>query len=162
VLTLIPFLSRSGKREDLRIEQLSKILHQPISIEQFIQSHTPMRALAEYYNTVLVVGGEGYRCREVAEHYGFNDIVVPNDIVAWDPTIAPYRQFTEEERKISRPRDFSKHPIDAIMVFSDSRDYATDMQIIIDLLRSKNGLLHTVAEEPTSERIPIYFSQGGE
>lgn len=150
----------SGKPEQARIEQLSKILHQPISMEQFIQSHTPMRALAEYYNTVLVVGGEGYRCREVAEQYGFQDIVVPNDIVAWDPTIAPYRVFTDEDRASSRPRDFSKINIEAIMVFSDSRDYATDMQIIMDLLRSENGRLHTLAKDPVSQRIPIYFSQG--
>jgi HAD superfamily hydrolase (TIGR01456 family) len=150
----------SGKPEDARVAQLTKILHNPISTEQFIQSHTPMSALAEYYNTVLVVGGEGYRCREVAEKYGFKDIVVPNDIVAWDPTIAPYRVFTEEERKTSRPRDFSKCNIEAIMVFSDSRDYATDMQIIMDLLRSENGRLGTMAKDPVSQRIPIYFSQG--
>lgn len=150
----------SGKPELARTQQLSKILGSPISTEQFIQSHTPMRALAEYYKTVLVVGGEGYKCREVAEQYGFQDIVVPNDIVAWDPSIAPYRVFTEEERKTSRPRDFSKINIDAIMVFSDSRDYATDMQIIMDLLRSENGRLKTVAKDPVSQRIPIYFSQG--
>jgi HAD superfamily hydrolase (TIGR01456 family) len=150
----------SGKPERPRVEQLSKILHNPISIDQFIQSHTPMRALAEYYKTVLVVGGEGYRCREVAEEYGFKDIVVPNDIIAWDPTIAPYRVFTEQERATSRPRDFSKVNIDAIMVFSDSRDYATDMQIVMDLLRSENGRYLTVAKDPVSQRIPIYFSQG--
>ncbi|GAB7356430.1 hypothetical protein MBLNU459_g7203t1 [Dothideomycetes sp. NU459] len=150
----------SGKPEQARCDQLSKILHQPVSTEQFIQSHTPMRALSEYYNTVLVVGGEGYKCREVAEEYGFKDIVVPNDIIAWDPTIAPYRVFTPEERATSRPRDFSKMNIDAIMVFSDSRDYATDMQIIIDLLRSENGRFHTIAKDPVSQRIPIYFSQG--
>ncbi|KAL6706554.1 hypothetical protein ACN47E_005310 [Coniothyrium glycines] len=150
----------SGKPEQARVDQLSKILHNPISTEQFIQSHTPMRALAEYYRTVLVVGGEGYKCREVAEEYGFQDIVVPNDIIAWDPTIAPYRVFTDEERKTSRPRDFSKINIDAIMVFSDSRDYATDMQIIMDLLRSENGRFGTMAKDPVSQRIPIYFSQG--
>lgn len=150
----------SGKPELARTEQLSKILQNPISTDQFIQSHTPMRALAEYYNTVLVVGGEGYKCREVAEEYGFKDIVVPNDIVAWDPSIAPYRVFTEEERATSRPRDFTKCNIEAIMVFSDSRDYATDMQIIVDLLRSENGRLGTVAKDPVSQRIPIYFSQG--
>lgn len=150
----------SGKVETQRVAQLSKILHNPISTEQFIQSHTPMRALAEYYKTVLVVGGEGYKCREVAEEYGFQDIVVPNDIIAWDPTIAPYRVFTEEERKTSRPRDFSKTNIEAIMVFSDSRDYATDMQIIVDLLRSENGRFGTMAKDPVSQRIPIYFSQG--
>ncbi|KAL1301704.1 hypothetical protein AAFC00_005913 [Neodothiora populina] len=150
----------SGKPETARCDQLSNILHVPISVDQFIQSHTPMRALADYYNTVLVVGGEGYKCREVAKEYGFKDIVVPNDIVAWDPTIAPYRVFTDEERATSNPRDFSKTRIEAIMVFSDSRDYATDMQIIMDLLRSENGLLHTMAKDPVSQRIPIYFSQG--
>ncbi|KAK3312307.1 HAD-like domain-containing protein [Apodospora peruviana] len=150
----------SGKPELARTQQLSKILQNPVSTDQFIQSHTPMRALAEYYGTVLVVGGEGYRCREVAEEYGFKDIIVPNDIIAWDPSVAPYRVFTEEERATARPRDFSKVNIEAIMVFSDSRDYATDLQIIIDLLRSKNGRLGTVAEDPVSERIPIYFSQG--
>ncbi|KAM5341730.1 hypothetical protein ACJ41O_014761 [Fusarium nematophilum] len=150
----------SGKIEKARCKQLSQILHNPVDTDQFIQSHTPMRALAEYYSTVLVVGGEGYRCREVAEQYGFRNIVVPNDIVAWDPTVAPYRVFTDEERATSRPRDFTKICIEAIMVFSDSRDYATDMQIIMDLLRSRNGRLGTVAEDPVKERIPIYFSQG--
>lgn len=150
----------SGKPELARVDQLSKILKSPISTEQFIQSHTPMRALADYYKTVLVVGGEGYKCREVAEEYGFQDIVVPNDIIASDPTIAPYRVFTDEERATSRPRDFTKTNIEAIMVFSDSRDYATDMQIIMDLLRSEDGRLGTLAKDPVSQRIPIYFSQG--
>ncbi|KXJ95141.1 HAD-like domain-containing protein [Microdochium bolleyi] len=150
----------SGKIEKDRCAQLSKILRNPVSTDQFIQSHTPMSALSEYYGTVLVVGGEGYKCRDVAEQYGFRDIVVPNDIVAWDPTIAPYRVFTDEERASSRPRDFSKINIEAILVFSDSRDYATDMQIIMDLLRSENGRFGTVAKDPVSQRIPIYFSQG--
>lgn len=150
----------SGKPESPRCDQLSRILGQPVSTDQFIQSHTPMSALAEYYNTVLVVGGEGYRCREVAEEYGFKDIVVPNDIVASDPTIAPFRVFTDAERATSRPRDFTKVNIEAILVFSDSRDYATDMQIIMDLLRSEDGRLGTMARDPISQRIPIYFSQG--
>lgn len=150
----------SGKPEAERCAQLSKILNSPISTKQFIQSHTPMSALAEYYSTVLVVGGEGYRCREVAEKYGFKDVVVPNDIVAWDESIAPYRTFGTWERASARPRDFSKHNIDAILVFSDSRDYATDAQIIMDLLQSENGRLGTKAKDPVSQRIPIYFSHG--
>ncbi len=150
----------SGKPEQARCDQLSKILQNPVKTEQFIQSHTPMSALASYYKSVLVVGGVGYRCREVAEQYGFKDVIVPNDIVAWDPSIAPYREFTEYEKAMSRPRDFSKHNIEAILVFSDSRDYATDIQIIMDLLLSQNGRLKTKAKDPESQRIPIYFSQG--
>ncbi|KAI5814661.1 HAD-like domain-containing protein [Pyronema omphalodes] len=150
----------SGKPEQERCAQLSKILGSPVSTKQFIQSHTPMSALAEYYNTVLVVGGEGFRCREIAELYGFKDVVVPNDIVAWDESIAPYRVFGPWERASARPRDFHNTNINAILVFSDSRDYATDYQIIMDLLQSENGRLGTRAKDPVSQRIPIYFSQG--
>lgn len=151
----------SGKPEADRCAQLSKILNSPISTEQFIQAHTPMSALAEYYDTVLVVGGEKYKCREVAKQYGFKDIIVPNDIVAADATISPLKEFfTAEQRATSNPRDFSKVKIDAILVFSDSRDYATDLQIIMDLLQSEDGVLGTRAKDPVSQRIPIYFSQG--
>lgn len=151
----------SGKPEDARCAQLSKILQNPVSTDQFIQSHTPMSALAEYYSTVLVVGGENYQCREVAKKYGFKDIIVPNDIVAAIPTLSPLKEFfTEEQRRTSNPRDFSKVRIEAILVFSDSRDYATDLQIIMDLLQSENGVLGTIAKDPVSQRIPIYFSQG--
>jgi HAD superfamily hydrolase (TIGR01456 family) len=159
----IPYIfltNGSGKLEAPRCAQLSKILKNPVSTKQFIQSHTPMSALAEYYNTVLVVGGEGFQCRGIAEEYGFKDVVVPNDIVAWDESIAPYRVFGPWERASARPRDFHSTNIDAILVFSDSRDYATDYQIMMDLLRSENGRLGTIAKDPVSQRIPIYFSQG--
>ena len=33
-----------------------------------------MREMAERYGTVLVVGGEGEKCRLVAEGYGFRDV----------------------------------------------------------------------------------------
>ncbi|KAL1985861.1 hypothetical protein VTN96DRAFT_7239 [Rasamsonia emersonii] len=159
----IPYIlltNGGGKTEEARTEQLSEILGCPISTDQFIQSHTPMRALAEYYETVLVLGGEGFKVREVAENYGFKNVVHPKDILAWDPTISPWRNFTPEERAQARPRDFSKVKFDAILVFADSRDYATDMQLIIDLLLSENGRLLTRAKDPVSSRIPIYFSQG--
>lgn len=152
----------SGKPEEARCAQLSKILRSPVSTEQFIQSHTPMSALSEYYETVLVVGGENYQCREVAKLYGFKNIIVPNDIIASDRTISPLKEFfTAEQKATSTPRDFSKVKIDAILVFSDSRDYATDLQIIMDLLQSENGYLGTRAKNLTPEnQMPIYFSQG--
>lgn len=87
--------------------------------------------------------------------------MVPNDIFAADPTISPLKEFfTEQQRATSNPRDFSKVKFDAILVFSDSRDYATDLQLIMDLLQSENGVLGTRAKNPESQTLPIYFSQG--
>lgn len=159
----IPYIlltNGGGKPEGARCEQLSKIIGWPISTDQFIQSHTPMQALSEYYETVLVVGGEGYTARFAAEAYGFRNVVVPKDIVAWDPSISPWRHFTEEERKEARPQDFDRVNFDAVLVFADSRDYATDMQIIMDLLTSVDGRLGTRSKDPIETQLPIYFSHG--
>ncbi|KAI9933758.1 hypothetical protein ASPWEDRAFT_126392 [Aspergillus wentii DTO 134E9] len=148
-----------GKTEEARCKQLSEILEQPISINQFIQSHTPMQALSEYYETVLVLGGEDYKIRDVAEQYGFKNVIHPKDILAWDPTISPCRRFSEEDKANARPRDFSQVRFDAILVFAESWDLMTDYQIINDLLMSDNGKLLTRAKKGDGH-IPIYFSQG--
>ncbi|KAL4919144.1 HAD-like domain-containing protein [Aspergillus aurantiobrunneus] len=154
-----------GKTEEARCAQLTEVLGHPISTNQFIQSHTPMQALAEYYENVLVCGGEGYNIRGVAESYGFKNVVHPKDILAWDPTISPCRKFTEEERAQAQPRDFSRFKFDAILVFAESHDQSTDFQIILDLLLSANGKLmawakDVAAKDAVARHIPIYFSQG--
>jgi hypothetical protein len=63
-----------GKTEAERCIQLSQQMEMEVSPGQFICGHTPMREMAEKYNTVLVVGGEGEKCRNVAEGYGFRDV----------------------------------------------------------------------------------------
>jgi hypothetical protein len=63
-----------GKTEAERCIQLSQQLELEVSPGQFICGHTPMREMAEKFNTVLVVGGEGEKCRLVAEGYGFKDV----------------------------------------------------------------------------------------
>ena len=116
-----------------------------------------MRELAKKYNTVLVIGGEGDKCRLVAEGYGFKDVVIPGDIIRDNRHTTPFRNLTDEELAHSRERNFGETDIDAILVFADSRDWAGDQQIILDLLMSKNGRLGT--RSPTfDEGPPIYFS----
>ncbi|PYI12487.1 HAD-superfamily hydrolase [Aspergillus sclerotiicarbonarius CBS 121057] len=159
----IPYIlltNGGGKPEEERCAQLTEVLGCPISTDQFIQSHTPMQALAEYYDTVLVCGGEGQKIRKVAENYGFKNVVHPHDVLAWDPTVSPWRCFSEEDRAQAKPRDFTKVKFDAILVFADSRDYATDMQLIMDLLLADDGKMLTRSADPVANRIPVYFSQG--
>ena len=146
-----------GKTEQERCLQLSQQLEMEVSPGQFICGHTPMREMAEKYNTVLVVGGEGEKCRLVAESYGFRDVVTPGDIIKDNKDTTPFRQLTEDEHKNSRVRNFGEQEIEAIFVFADSRDWAGDQQIILDLLMSKNGRLGT-RSETFDEGPPIFFS----
>ena len=105
-----------------------------------------MSEMATKYNTVLVVGGEGEKCRQVAEGYGFKDVVTPGDIIKADSATTPFRNLTPEEHRNSKERDFSQVTIEAIFVFADSRDWAGDLQIIIDLAMSKGGRIGTLSE----------------
>lgn len=116
-----------------------------------------MREMAEAYRTVLVVGGEGEKCRVVAEEYGFKDVVTPGDIIKAKEDTTPFRELTDEEYRNSRSRRFDQIKIDAIFVFADSRDWAGDQQIILDILMSKNGWLGT-RSETFDEGPPIFFS----
>ncbi len=116
-----------------------------------------MREMAERYGTVLVVGGEGEKCRHVAEGYGFKDVVTPGDIIKDNKDTTPFRKLTEEEHTHSRARNFGEIEIEAIFVFADSRDWAGDQQIILDLLMSKNGRLGTRSDTFT-EGPPLFFS----
>ncbi|EGP92212.1 unnamed protein product [Zymoseptoria tritici ST99CH_1A5] len=146
-----------GKTEQERCIQLSKQLDIEVSPGQFICGHTPMREMAEKFETVLVVGGEGEKCRQVAEGYGFKDVVTPGDIIKDNPDTTPFRSLTEEEHKNARVRNFKETSIEAIFVFADSRDWAGDQQIILDLLMSKDGYLGT-RSETFDEGPPIFFS----
>ncbi|OKL62374.1 hypothetical protein UA08_02266 [Talaromyces atroroseus] len=146
-----------GKTEEERCNDLSRQLELQVSPGQFICGHTPMREMAEKYNTVLVVGGVGEKCRQVAEGYGFKDVVTPGDIIKTNKDTTPFRKLTDEEWANSRVRDFNTLKIEAIFVFADSRDWAGDQQIILDLLMSKNGLIGT-RSATFDEGPPVYFS----
>ena len=146
-----------GKTEEERCLDLSKQLQMEVSPGQFICGHTPMREMAEQYKTVLVVGGEGEKCRQVAEGYGFKDVCTPGDIIKDNTATTPFRKLTQDEQDHSRQRNFGETEIDAIFVFADSRDWAGDQQIILDLLMSKHGRLGT-RSETFDEGPPIFFS----
>lgn len=116
-----------------------------------------MREMAKKYKTILVVGGEGEKCRKVAEGYGFEDVITPGDIIKDNAHTTPFRKLTEEEVKNSRSRNYGEVEIAAVFVFADSRDWAGDQQIILDLCMSKNGRLGT-RSETFEEGPPVFFS----
>ncbi len=116
-----------------------------------------MRELAEKYKTVLVVGGEGEKCREVAEGYGFQEVITPGDIIKDNARTTPFRKLTSREAESSRLRNYGEVEIEAVFVFADSRDWAGDQQIILDLCMSKHGRLGT-RSETLDEGPPVFFS----
>jgi HAD superfamily hydrolase (TIGR01456 family) len=119
-----------------------------------------MRDMAEGHGTVLVVGGEGEKCRCVAEGYGFKDVITPGDIIKTRHDTTPFRSLTDEEHGNPRLLGLDNTHVEAIFVFADSHDWAGDQQIILDCLMTKDGWLNTRSETFT-EGPPVFFSRTG-
>ncbi|KAM5475871.1 hypothetical protein MauCBS54593_000553 [Microsporum audouinii] len=170
----IPFIlltNGGGMSENERVSQLSDRLGVPLGPELIIQSHTPYAELVRgkedqeplENKTVLVVGGAGDKCRDVAKQYGFKSVLTPGDIFMAHPSIWPfssafknyYEGITQRFTKLIDPIDPSKClKIDAILVFNDPRDWALDIQIIIDLLLSRDGIVGTISDKNNRDDLP--------
>ncbi|SCU81649.1 LADA_0C00276g1_1 [Lachancea dasiensis] len=147
-----------GRSEKARCKDLSKRLGITVTEDQVIQGHTPMKDLVPAYKNVLVVGGVLDSCRNVAQEYGFQNVYIPLDVMKWNPSVTPYYELSEEEKQVALDVDFSKISIDAILVFADSRNWAADQQIILEILLSKNGVMGTVAQDPSENQVGLYFA----
>ncbi|KAI5969178.1 hypothetical protein CANMA_001845 [Candida margitis] len=165
----IPFILMTNGGGVLEAEKAKEVTHinggPDISPLQVVQSHTPMKALVQdpEFNRVLVVGGNGDNARKVAQEYGFNDVIMPIDIVKANRSVSPHAMFTKCDFDEYAIDIDLKTPIDAILVFNDPRDMSTDVQVVQDLLNSNNGLIGTKrslksVEDRAKPSIPIIFS----
>ncbi|KAG8936569.1 hypothetical protein FRC02_001064 [Tulasnella sp. 418] len=137
----IPYIlmtNGGGVTEAERCERLSKQLGVQIRPSQLVQAHTVLRDLKEKYadSPVLILGGRGNKGREVAESYGFKHAFISLDVLAWKPSIWPFHRLTEEELAFTKRVDFSKIPIKAVIVIHDPLDWALDIQVTCDIIRS--------------------------
>ncbi|KAI9283828.1 HAD-superfamily subfamily IIA hydrolase [Umbelopsis sp. AD052] len=160
----IPFVlltNGGGVTEEKKAAQMSRKLDMDILPSQVVLSHSPMRSLVKKYKDtpVLVVGGRETSCKDVAEQYGFQRPIQPDDIHHWEKSVWPFRRVTDDEAYEAQKRyDFSREPIEAIMMFHDSRDWGRDLQIMMDVLRSKNGMIGTQKADYSVQDTPVYFS----
>lgn len=89
-----------------------------------------------------------------ASSYGFTNVISPADIIAAYPDLMPFARsssYASFSRPLPRPPHKPESPvknplkIDAIFIFNDPRDWALDMQLILDLLLSHAGILGTLS-----------------
>ncbi|KAI1211829.1 putative HAD superfamily hydrolase [Annulohypoxylon truncatum] len=162
----IPFIlltNGGGKHETDRVKDLSNRLGIELTTDNFVQSHTPFQELVHHgHNSeglrdknILVTGSDAAKCRDIAERYGFKNVIIPADILAAQPTIWPFEPLMKEVyAATARPLPSPNPKIDAIFVFNDPRDWALDIQIIADLLLSQQGVLGTYSPKNGNADLP--------
>ncbi|KAK0509945.1 hypothetical protein JMJ35_007339 [Cladonia borealis] len=168
----IPFIlltNGGGKSEKERVQEISDHLEVPLDVSMFVQAHTPFAELVGEYKDkcILVVGGEGDKCRKVAENYGFANVLTPADLITAFPNLWPFGSFQNYKpyaRALSNstlsPRSYTPNltppplKIDAIFIFHDPRDWALDTQLLLDLLLSSSGHLGSLSPKNGNPSLP--------
>ena len=170
----IPFIlltNGGGKHEADRVAELSEKLSVHLDTGMFVQSHTPFAELVHRAEgkpglkdkCIMVLGGDYGKCRDVAERYGFTNVITPGDVFAAYPEICPfnkvfadyYKTFAKPlPRPINRDDPGNSLKIDAIFVFNDPRDWALDIQILLDVLLSREGIMGTYSEKNNNRKLP--------
>ncbi|KAI7888702.1 HAD-like domain-containing protein [Mucor mucedo] len=160
----IPFVlltNGGGVTEEEKARQISEIVGVKIDAKQVILSHSPMQKLASKYRDkrVLIVGGKGRQCYDVAKKYGFGEAVTPHDIMHWNSSSWPLAKPSSDLSVLtSAAREFSTLPIHAVMVFHDTYDWGRDLQIMLDALCSKDGILGSRKGDYSTQDVPLYWS----
>ncbi|KAJ3413631.1 Actin- protein 3 [Chytridiales sp. JEL 0842] len=147
-----------GVPEHVKAAELASKFNLDILPEQVILAHSPMASLVKKYadKPVLVLGKD--TCKDVAHEYGFKKPILAEEIMAWNPSIWPFRKVFPGTKPPTCV-DLDTTPITAIMMFHDSKDWSRDIQIACDLLRSDGGLLGTLAaSDQKHQSVPLYFS----
>ncbi|KAF8482499.1 HAD hydrolase [Russula ochroleuca] len=138
----IPYIlmtNGGGASEKDRSKRLTEQLGFEITTSNFMQSHTILKSSTHKYanKPVLILGGKGDVLRKVAESYGLRQVYTTLDVKAWNPNVWPFHDLTSEERTSAKPIDFSTTPISAVFVFHDPRNWALDIQVMIDVILSR-------------------------
>ncbi|KAI0256428.1 HAD-like domain-containing protein, partial [Lactifluus subvellereus] len=157
----IPYIlmtNGGGASEEDRCKRLTGQLGFEITTSSFMQAHTILKLSAHKYanKPVLVLGGKRDVLRKVAESYGFQHVYTTLDIKAWNPDVWPFHELTPEERASARPVDFSTTPISAIFVFHDPRNWALDVQVMIDVILSR-GIVDRPRSADSATPVELVF-----
>lgn len=103
--------------------------------------------------------------------YGFKNVVTPGDIFMRHPSIWPFSSsFRHYYQTFARPLPKSTDldptkglKIDAVLVFNDPRDWALDIQVILDILLSSQGRVGTLSEKNGRTDLPNHgYQQDGQ
>ncbi|KUI73096.1 hypothetical protein VM1G_08745 [Cytospora mali] len=140
------------------------------SLELYLEGAIGSPRLSGDDNTILVLGSDASKARRIANGYGFKSVVTPADILKANPEIFPFdplEEFYAKQEVLPLPKPIyspTASPavelkdclkIDAILVFNDPRDWAVDVQLVMDLILSHRGYLGTYSAKNGDQSLPI-------
>ncbi|XP_071983154.1 haloacid dehalogenase-like hydrolase domain-containing 5 [Engystomops pustulosus] len=131
-LVPVVFVTNAGNcLRQTKANQLSDILGVPISQDQVMMSHSPLRIFRQYHNKCVLVSGQG-PVLDIAKYLGFSNPITIDSV----RESYPFLDMVDHTR---RPRILPSAAVDlpkieAVILFGEPIRWETNLQIIIDVL----------------------------
>uniref|UniRef100_H2T0E1 Haloacid dehalogenase-like hydrolase domain-containing 5 n=1 Tax=Takifugu rubripes TaxID=31033 RepID=H2T0E1_TAKRU len=148
----VVFVTNAGNcLRQTKADQLSHILGVPITQDQVIMSHSPLRMFKRLHDKCVLVSGQG-PVLEIAKNLGFNN-VVSIDILRES---FPLLDMVDHNRRPKLPSNpVGKLPnVEAVILFGEPVRWETNLQLIIDILLT-NGNLGSAYNPQNMPHLPL-------
>ncbi|XP_030632820.1 haloacid dehalogenase-like hydrolase domain-containing 5 [Chanos chanos] len=148
----VVFVTNAGNcLRQKKADHLSHILGVPISQDQVMMSHSPLRMFKKYHDKCVLVSGQG-PVLDIAKNLGFMNVVSIDMIRESFPLLDMVDHNRRPKLPSSPVVNFPK--IEAVILFGEPIRWETNLQLIVDILLT-NGNLNNPYESSHSSHLPL-------
>ncbi|XP_059384907.1 haloacid dehalogenase-like hydrolase domain-containing 5 isoform X1 [Carassius carassius] len=148
----VVFVTNAGNcLRQKKADQLSHILGVPISQDQVMMSHSPLRMFKKYHDKYVLVSGQG-PVLDIAKNVGFTNVVSIDMLRESFPLL----DMVDHNRRPKLPSSpvVNLPRVEAVVLFGEPIRWETNLQLIIDVLLT-NGNLSNAYETTHSTHLPL-------
>ncbi|XP_036415570.1 haloacid dehalogenase-like hydrolase domain-containing 5 isoform X2 [Colossoma macropomum] len=148
----VVFVTNAGNcLRQKKADQLSHILGVPISQDQVMMSHSPLKMLRKYHDKCVLVSGQG-PVLDIAKNLGFTKVVSIDELRESFPLL----DMVDHNRRPKLPSSpiVNLPKVEAVILFGEPIRWETNLQLIIDVLLT-NGNLSNAYGTSHSSHLPL-------
>ncbi|KAI4901440.1 hypothetical protein NFI96_014726 [Prochilodus magdalenae] len=148
----VVFVTNAGNcLRQKKADQLSHLLGVPISQDQVMMSHSPLKMLRKYHDKYVLVSGQG-PVLDIAKNVGFTKVVSIDELRESFPLL----DMVDHNRRPKLPSSpiVNLPKVEAVVLFGEPIRWETNLQLIIDVLLT-NGNLSNAYENSHSSHLPL-------
>ncbi|KAM9752260.1 haloacid dehalogenase-like hydrolase domain-containing 5 [Menidia menidia] len=148
----VVFVTNAGNcLRQTKADQLSHILGVPITQDQVIMSHSPLRMLRKFHDKCVLVSGQG-PVLEIAQNMGFKNVVSIDMLRESYPLL----DMVDHNRRPKLPTNpvINLPKVEVVILFGEPIRWETNLQLIIDVLLT-NGNLSSAHQNQAGSHLPL-------
>jgi len=146
------FVTNAGNTlRQQKADQLSNWLNVPVTEDQVVMSHSPLKMFSEYHDKQVLVVGQG-PVETIAQSLGFRKVITMDTLRHMFPSL----DCVDHKRRRAAPCSFNEFfpRVEAVVMFGEPIRWETSLQLLVDVLMT-NGHPSSSPTAIPSPHLPI-------